>query len=142
MDREYSPLRLALSGAGSFLVLHLFLVLTWSELFTPAQLDRAWFLGSRRSVFAAQLLLGLVAVLVGHRGPARWRDRFVNGGWLLGGAMAAVTGLFFAIGPAELMLGPARLWPVVLLSALFLLGPAVLAGLLLGGMCAGALEPR
>ena len=53
------------------------------------------------------------------------------------GAMTALAGLFFLIGPERLMVGPTSLWPVVLASAFWLLFPAIVGGTLLGGYLVG-----
>ncbi len=116
----------------TFVCVHLVLSSSWG-LLGPSALDRPWFLGSRKALATTQLALGLVAAVVAFRRPPLWREWLGSAAYLAFGAVAAMAGLFFAIGPAELMLGPTRLWPLSLAAAAFLLAPAVLAGSLLGG---------
>ncbi|MDH3744016.1 MAG: hypothetical protein OES47_02810 [Acidobacteriota bacterium] len=132
-----STLRFAVLGAASFLALHLVFSFTWELWFTPAALEAPWFLGSKPSIVVTQVGLGLVALVVTVRKAASWRRRLVQALALVSGVMMAVSCVFFAIGANRLMLGPPRLWPWVLLSAFLLLGPAILAGTLLGGILRG-----
>lgn len=119
-------------GAGVFLACHGFFALTWDRLFESSVLETAWFLGSKTSIVTTQAALGVAALALAARAPS-WRRRLEGFGLMTAGVMVAVAGLFFAIGPGRLMVGPTDLWPVVLVSALLLLAPAILAGTLLGG---------
>lgn len=122
----------ALIGAGLFLLLHVFFALTWDRLFQPARLEVPWFLGSPASLVVTQVATGVVAAVLAIR-RSSWRERLRDAALTLAGVMAAAAALFFAVGPARLMVGPPHLWPVVLVSVLLLLTPAILAGTLLGG---------
>lgn len=130
--------RLGPAGLGvvCFLVLQAFFALTWERLFQPATLETPWFLGSKASIVVTQLAVALVALILALRARS-WRQRFTEAGLMAAGVMAAAIAVFFLLGPAKLMVGPPELWPVALVSALLLLGPAVLAGALLGGYLAG-----
>ncbi len=142
-DRRSSGLGIGAAGIGAvlFLLLHVFFALTWERLFPGATLETPWFLGSSRSIVATQVTLGLAAAIGGLRQPA-WRERFRNAGLLTFGALAAAAVVFFALGPARLMVGPTDLWPVVLTSAFLLLAPAALAGTLLGGYVRSVLAAK
>lgn len=126
--------RLGAAGLGvvAFLALQGFFALTWDRLFQPAMIETPWFMGSKPAIVATQAVLALLAFALALRASS-WRERFADLGLMTAGVMAAVTALFVLIGPEALMVGPVRLWPVVLASALLLLAPAILAGTLLGG---------
>ena len=119
-------------GVVALLVLQLFFALTWGSLFREAELETPWFLGSKASIVVTQVTLAGLVSFLALRGSS-WRERFADAGLMIAGVMAAVAALFFAIGPARLMVGPTDLWPVVLASAFLLLAPAIVAGTLLGG---------
>ena len=119
-------------GAGVFLALHVFFALTWDSLFQPATLRTPWFLGSKAAILVTQVAMGLVALGFAWS-AADWRIRLTELSLTIVGAMAAAATLFFVLGPANLMVGPTHLWPVALASAVLLVGPAILAGTLLGG---------
>lgn len=136
--------RLGIAGLGAavFFFVHGVLELGWQRLFQPAALERAWFMASKSALVTTQVALGTVAMLTALRSPGRWRAWLRDSALLAVGALGAVVALFVAIGPSELMVGPVRLWPVSLAAALLLLGPAVLAGTLLGGFLrGGAIKP-
>lgn len=119
-------------GVVAFLALQGLFALTWERLFQPATLETPWFLGSRAAIVVTQATLGLLALGLALRASS-WRERFVDFALTTAGVMGAMTALFFLLGPEKLMVGATDLWPVVLTSALLLLGPAILAGTLLGG---------
>jgi uncharacterized membrane protein len=120
-------------GAGGFAVLQLFLNLSWELWFQPSTLETPWFLGSPRAIVVTQVALGALGLARALRRGSTWRIRIVEAGWTTVGVMVALTTAFFWIGPERLMVGPTRLWPVVLSSSFLLLAPAILAGTLLGG---------
>ncbi len=125
-----------LAGVAAFLACHGLLALAWERFLQPeAALETPWFLASKTGIVATQVALGLVALILALR-AASWRNRFNEAGLMAAGVMAAVTALFFVLGPARLLVGPPELWPVALVSALLLLAPAILAGTLLGGYLA------
>ena len=138
MSRSGTRRDLAIAGLGAaaFLGLHAVFEIGWERLFQPAALDRAWFMASKSSLIATQATLGLLACALAVRDERGWRRRFWEAGLLSFGAMVAVVVLFAAIGPSELMVGPSDLWPLALAAAFFLIAPAILAGMLLGGFVA------
>lgn len=122
---------------AAFLALQVFFALTWGWLFRSATLETPWFLGSRPSIVLTQVVFGLLAAIQAAR-ASTWRERFASAALMTGGAMAALVALFLLLGPSNLMVGPTDLWPVVLASSLLLLGPAIVAGALLGGYRRGS----
>ncbi len=127
----------AIVGGLSFFMLHAVFVATWQTWFTGSALEQPWFLGSRRSIVVSQIALFGVALAVGLMGSGSWLQRFRVGGVFLGGVLGSMACLLFILGPEKLMEGPTRLWPMVLISGLLLVGPAVLVGTWLAGLVKG-----
>lgn len=125
-----------LAGVVVFAALHLFYAATWRRLFAPAALELAWFMGSRRAILVTQAVLFAVAFVGGLR-PVPARRRAVEAGSFAAGLVAAMATAFFVLGPERLLVGPARLWPVALLSG----GLLMLAPVALGAALAGWLRP-
>jgi len=105
--------------------------------FVEAEIDQPWFLATRKSLIVTQIAFGMAALAISLGRASNWRERFRGGGALAAGALVALAGTFWIVGPEKLMLGSTHLWPLALLAATVLLVLPVLAGTLLGGFFRG-----